>query len=294
MSNEQALEVRSIGDVVKQINEIQIIMKKVMKKDIHYGVIPGCKKPSLWKPGAELLLATFRIAVFTTIEDLSTTEEARYRVKAVGKNMLSGTELGCTSGEASSFESKYKWRAAICDAEFENSHESRRRLMYKKVWRNKSYEIETVNQVMTEKADQANTVLKMAEKRSLVGFCLRVLAASDIFDQSEYEDMSDAIDVIATDGGTEGGTDHPKDVMQPKEKATTSASNTEPTYLDVAKDGFFIWTGPKETKDIPKSAGLKWNAEKFRWETDRIEIAATLGSYATDSALMMLSGNINA
>ena len=67
----------SAVDIRTQVNLIQEVMKAVMKQNEHYGVIPGCQKPSLWKPGAEKLLMTFHIASEPIIEDLSTSDEAR-------------------------------------------------------------------------------------------------------------------------------------------------------------------------------------------------------------------------
>ena len=61
----------STEQVRDHVNAIQKIMEAVMKKDVHYGVVPGSKKPSLWKPGAEVLGTTFRIAPSFQIEDLS-------------------------------------------------------------------------------------------------------------------------------------------------------------------------------------------------------------------------------
>ena len=44
-----------------QVQLIQQVMKEVMQKDEHYGVIPGTLKPSLLKSGAEKLCLTFRL-----------------------------------------------------------------------------------------------------------------------------------------------------------------------------------------------------------------------------------------
>ena len=42
------------ADIRKNVNLIQEVMKNVMKKDVHYGTVPGCGiKPVLLKPGAE-------------------------------------------------------------------------------------------------------------------------------------------------------------------------------------------------------------------------------------------------
>ena len=102
-----------------QINMIQEVMKQVMKKEVHYGVIPGCNKPSLLKPGAEKIMATFRlVADNPLIEDLSTPDSIRYRVIQRILDM-SGNLVGSAIGECSSDEEKYKWRKPVCNEEFE-------------------------------------------------------------------------------------------------------------------------------------------------------------------------------
>ena len=50
-----------VAEVRKNINLIQAAMQATMKKDVHYGVIPGCGKPSLYKAGAETLIALFKL-----------------------------------------------------------------------------------------------------------------------------------------------------------------------------------------------------------------------------------------
>lgn len=47
------LEVLSIAQVRHQVATIHNLMKEILQKDVHYGIIPGTPKPSLWKPGAE-------------------------------------------------------------------------------------------------------------------------------------------------------------------------------------------------------------------------------------------------
>src|SRR3990167_2002023 len=59
----------SAQDVRAQVNLIQEIMKEVMHKDEHYGVVPGTgTKPTLLKAGAEKLCLTFRLAPDYEIE----------------------------------------------------------------------------------------------------------------------------------------------------------------------------------------------------------------------------------
>lgn len=166
------------SDIRHRVNVIQDVMTAVMKKDVHYGVIPGCKKPSLYKPGSEVLLATFQIATKVQAEDLSTPDCVRYRVRVVGIHTPSGTEVGEGIGECSSNEAKYKWRKAY-DDEFNATPENRRRITFGK-YKDK--------QVRTEPADVANTILKMAKKRAQIDMTLTATGASDCFEQ-DVEDL---------------------------------------------------------------------------------------------------------
>lgn len=168
------------SDVRAQVNLIQEVMRSVMKPKEHYGTIPGCgTKPSLFKPGAEKIMATFRIAAVPEVEDLSTSDEARYRVMCKGVS-ASGVLLGVGVGECSSKEKKYNWRAVVSLAEWEATPEDRRRIHYTRDSEER--------QVRTNHADIANTILKMAKKRALVDMVLTATAASDIFTQDIEDD----------------------------------------------------------------------------------------------------------
>ena len=47
----------TVDEAVELVDQKREFMKRVMRENEHYGVIPGTKgKPSLFKPGAELLL----------------------------------------------------------------------------------------------------------------------------------------------------------------------------------------------------------------------------------------------
>lgn len=180
----QAGAVQTAADVRHHVNLIQEVMQAVMKKDTHYGVIPGCKKPSLYKPGAEVLAATFRIAVSYKVEDLSAQNTIRYRVTAIGTHQTTGIVMGEGMGECSSDEEKYRWRRAVCDEEFQATPENMRRVKFSRY----QGQVDQTKQIRTEAADAANTILKMAAKRAQVAMTLNVTAASDIFAQ-DIEDL---------------------------------------------------------------------------------------------------------
>jgi hypothetical protein len=156
-----------------------------MKKDVHYGVIKGCgDKPTLLKPGAEKIMVTFGLSARPTVEDLSTSDCMRYRV-TVTLISASGIDKGAGIGECSSDEEKYKWRKAI-GKEFDEAMEDRRRLKWRRGYGgNPDYQEQ---QIMTNPADLANTILKMSKKRALVDAVLTATAASDCFSQ-DVEDL---------------------------------------------------------------------------------------------------------
>ena len=185
----------SAEEVRARVNLIQQVMQGVMKPGIHYGKIPGAgDKPSLFKPGAETLAVTFQLAPDPQVEDLSTSDNVHYRVKVRFTSQQTGAYLGTGVGECSSDEEKYRWRKAICDEEYEEAAEDRRRIAFKKY----QGKINRVKQIRTQPADVANTILKMAKKRAQVDGTLSVTGASDLFSQ-DIEDLPDSLRTIIAD-----------------------------------------------------------------------------------------------
>jgi len=173
------------SDIRKQVNMLQDVMQSVMKKGSHYDVIPGAgDKPVLLKPGAEKIMMTFQLSGEPEITDLSDEDSVRYRVK-YRLISPSGRDLGSGTGQCSTNEEKYKWRAAVCQEEFDETDSDRKRVKWRKGGRGRPpYK---VNQVRTEPEDLANTVLKMAVKRAMTAAVLQVTAASDMFEQDIEE-----------------------------------------------------------------------------------------------------------
>lgn len=215
MSEELARQELTAKEVKAQVNLIQEVMQAVMKKDVHYGIVPGCKQPSLYKAGAEKILTTFRLSVEPVVEDLSNHDEIKYRVTARGVHQGTGIFVGAGIGECSSNEDKYKWRGAISDAEWNATPEDRKRIKYCKPtdW-NKEGQI---RQIRTNPADLANTVLKMAKKRAQVDLTLTATAASDCFTQ-DLEDIPDEYDNIRGPAAVSG---KPSTVAPQKKEAVT-------------------------------------------------------------------------
>jgi len=264
-----AVEVRS------RINRIQEVMRAVMKEGTHYGTIPGTNKPTLYKAGSEVLLATFRIAVEPDSDDLSTADEIRYRVRAKGIDQGSGIFLGSGIGECSSSEEKYRWRSAICDEEWNETPEDRRRNVWKKG--NPPYQIK---QVRTNPADVANTILKMAKKRAQIDMTLTVTGASDIFTQ----DIEDLPAEYINQGG-EGR----KPVEQPRRKSESADGSGKVENIET-KNGKSK-AGKPYTKYTITIGGEKYGtfdkahaetAEKARLEGAVVKPSWTQSQYGRD------------
>jgi hypothetical protein len=177
---------RSTQQMIAQRASIVECMSSVMRKDHDYGVIPGTGKPSLYKPGSEKLLALFNLAAQPNVEDLSTPDCIRYRVTITVIHAPTQAVVGYGVGEASSAESKYQWRAVVCEEEWQDTPEDRRRLKWKKGYQGSP--ASCIQQIRAEMEDVANTVLKMAKKRAQIDAVLTATAASDVFAQ-DVEDL---------------------------------------------------------------------------------------------------------
>jgi len=173
-----------VAEVRNNINLIQEAMRATMKKDVHYGTIPGCPKPSLFKAGAEVIMALFKLSTDPVITDLSKDGEIRYQVK-VNVATREGVFVGSGIGECSSGEEKYMWRAALCQEEFDATPEVLRRIKFKKQYQGP---VAQIQQIRVNPSDMANTILKMAKKRALIDAVLTATGASDIFSQ-DIEDL---------------------------------------------------------------------------------------------------------
>lgn len=143
-----------------------------LTKDVDYGIIKGTPKNSLYKPGAEKLLRLFGLgARFSqTDKEVDRRENyASYTYKCEVYHLKSGQVIAECEGVCTSHEKKYKSRA-----------------IYEWVNREKK----KVGEEMTPIADIQNTLMKMAQKRAMVGATILAVGASDFFTQ-DLEDFGD-------------------------------------------------------------------------------------------------------
>jgi hypothetical protein len=169
-----------IADLTGRRSHMQSIIKSVMRPGIHYGVIYGTKKKSLLKEGSEILLSTFRIAVDPEVEDLSTADVVRYRVRCVGREIGSQMIVGFGLGACSSNEDKYKWRRPVCDEEIADYLAADPKSVRYKWFKGDGKPYKQA-QLRTNPEEVANTILKMAKKRAQIDLTQTALAASEAF-----------------------------------------------------------------------------------------------------------------
>lgn len=159
-------------DLVNQSRKVMEIKEKVMRENVHYGIIPGCRKPSLLKPGAEKLCAAFRLEpeFETSLREDPNRTITWEKWDHKGKKQLSGTTQGfmdydsaCTLVHIPTGETWARNVSGSC-----NNFESRYRSL--------------------NPYDVKNTLEKMAEKRALVAAVLIGTALSDLFTQ-DLEDI---------------------------------------------------------------------------------------------------------
>ena len=200
----------TIHEMRHHIGVIHEMIKETMQDGVHFGKIPGCgDKPTLFKPGAEKILMAFKLVNSDPIVDTLRNDDEEYHVRVRTRIFTrDGVNVGDGLGEASTAEEKYAWRAASCDEEYAETPESKRRIK----WSVSQGAKQKKFQVKTNVADNRNTVLKMAVKRSLVAATLNVTAASDCFTQDVEDMSSETLEAIR------GGATQRVNVEKPKPK----------------------------------------------------------------------------
>ena len=139
------IEVQEISAVMRKIEQFQKVVQEQLKQGHDFGVIPGTKKPTLLKPGAEKILMLLGLrSEFEVLDSTRDFEKGFFqyqvRAKLYKGNMLITEGLGAA-----------------------NNRE-------KRYLRQDPFSVD-------------NTVLKMAKKRSLVDAALLVGSLSDVFVQ---------------------------------------------------------------------------------------------------------------
>ncbi len=196
----------TIPEMKAQIDKIQQLMRDIMADGIHYGVIPGTTKPTLYKAGAEKLGFVFRLRPeFDITREDMTGGHREYEVVCKLYHMSTGAEIAQGVGNCSTMESKYRYRQAkrVCPAcEQETIIKGKKEygggwICFKKKGGCGMKYADDDSKIIGQKigqvenadiADCYNTVKKMAKKRAHVDSVITACAASDIFTQ-DVEDF---------------------------------------------------------------------------------------------------------
>lgn len=205
-------------DIVSRVRLVQSILEKVMIEGTHYGFVgrkpidklpknhPKQPKPSLMKPGAELIGMTFQLGRKIEKEIIHLPNNHREVImKCTLFRMSDGAPVAEAYGSCSTMESKYRYRSENMNVappeEWWKTREHN--LLTEALGREGQFSVdkkwnEQTNKtdwVICEKvevkdpADVWNTVLKMSEKRAYVGAILAATACSDMFSQEEDPEM---------------------------------------------------------------------------------------------------------
>ena len=227
------MPVYSIDVAIARRNAILDFTRKVMVQDTDFGAIPGTGKGDkpgknvLLKPGAEKLVSLFgltpKFTIVKSVEDWTGADHAGEPFfEYISKCSLYKGDMLIAEGQGScnSWESKYRYRnaqrecplcgaAAIQKSKFPPKNAPRATpgfYCYSKIGgcgaEFDSLDSRIVDQDVGKKpnpdiADQQNTFIKMADKRSLIAVCLIGLNASEMFTQ----DIEDQIIPVAKQQG---------------------------------------------------------------------------------------------
>lgn len=241
----------SVQEISAQSLKIHHILEAVMQEDIHYGLIPGTPKKTLYQAGAEKICMTFRLAPRYEVEDLSdpTNNFYRYRAKCSLVTISEGRFVGSAMGEASTMEEKYQWEKAVNEKHWDSTDPTRRRIHFKK-------DGTEVFQVQRNCADLANTVLKIACKRAFVSATKGATAASDLLDVDLDEE---AVADLKNQEMKEQS--KPKQKEKPSPKLAFGRSKGKAINDPSVPTEDLEWMGKYLTEGLKKPERARWKAQ---------------------------------
>ena len=282
LQNERSLQ---IEQVKIQVGQIQQLMQSVMKSDVHYGIIPGCAKPTLLKPGAEKIGFMFRLVPEFKIHRIDLENgHIEYEIECILKNKITGTYEGQGVGSCNSYEEKFRYRWINTDEK--PSKEESAKLKLEGKGKFKKYNNTWVWQKKIDNPniyEVRNTILKIAKKRAFVDSIITATGASDFFTQ----DIEDFPEVFQTekeiqqdlrDKATERPaekTDFEKDLKDEKLKEPPKITAVEMKKVIAEKMSSDDWG---VVRDVCKYYQLKTVqvyqlGENAKWQIDAVKAA---------------------
>lgn len=157
----------------------------LMIKDQDYGKVSGCgDKPMLFKAGAEKAANLFNLSIrVECVKEIENEEKEyfSYTYKATVLNR-SGRIISECEGNCNSREKKYRYRWV--SESYATEDQKRSQVARKKFDGKNYYSIQVPN---PDIYDQLNTLIKMAQKRAIVGAVLIATNSSAFFGNAELE-----------------------------------------------------------------------------------------------------------
>jgi len=145
------LNLNDCRSYLEKLNSMRNLVRAVLVENADYGVIPGCKKPTLLKPGAEKIVSMMGLTTEFNIENEIKDYDKGYFFYSIKCVVYKGNfKVTEGLGTCNTKENKYI--------------------------KNDPYTLD-------------NTILKMAKKRALIDAVLLVASLSEIFTQ-DVEDMN--------------------------------------------------------------------------------------------------------
>jgi hypothetical protein len=162
-----AYEAVTIDALIERVNLLKELMKRCMVEGQHHGTIPGTKKPSLWKPGAELVCTLFQLGTRYPKDSMLIERDNGHFVFTLTCELFH-TPSGRVVGEGVGGASTMEYRFRIQTEDKYTDHGQPIKAKYTPI-------------------DFYNSVLKIARKRSLVDAVLTACGASEIWTQDVEE-----------------------------------------------------------------------------------------------------------
>ncbi len=230
-----------IADLVSSVSRVNKVFNAIMKEDIHYGVIPGTKKPVLLKPGAEKFAVLLGVhPEYTLIEKELKDGHREYRVTCYLKK--DGNTHSEGMGLCTTMESKYRYREdkieTVTDKPVPKEYWDKKKagapsdvlsaMLGGSNCRAKKVDDRWVvihvagtgtkveNQDI---ADTYNTVMKIAKKRAFVDAIISMTGCSDLFDQDLDDYLELEVNVITKPANKEAVEDVKSEPVQKAEPA---------------------------------------------------------------------------
>jgi hypothetical protein len=163
-----ALSPFTVETLCDRVNLVKEAMRRCMREGQHFGTVPGTKKPSLWKPGAELLGVLFQLGQrYQVQERILAGDHILYTVTCTLFFRPAGSDISEGVGACNSMEYKYRVQTEA-----------------------RTYKDGNTSSPKYTPHEFYNTCLKMACKRALIAATINASGVSEIFTQ-DTEDNPD-------------------------------------------------------------------------------------------------------